>query len=63
MCVPWCLIRVSSVLGVGVVMHVLHLPDERYVVLIGAARGWGSCVWRSWEGRVQVVSVIEGVVI
>ena len=29
----------SSVLGVGVVMHVLHLPDERYVVLIGAARG------------------------
>ena len=60
MCMPWCLIRVSSVLGVGVVMHVLHLPNERYVVLIGAARGG---VWRSWEGRVQVVSVIEGVVI
>ena len=29
-----------SVLGVGVVMHVLHLPDERYVVLIGAARAY-----------------------
>ena len=28
----------SSVLDVGVVMHVLHLPDERHVVLIGAAR-------------------------
>ena len=41
MYMPWCLIRVSSVLGVGVVMHVLHLPDERYVVLIGAARGGG----------------------
>ena len=39
MCTPWCLIRVSSVLGVGVVMPVLHLPDEGYVVLIGAARG------------------------
>ena len=37
MCMLWCLIRVSSVLGVGVVMHVLHLPDERYVVLLGAA--------------------------
>ena len=54
MCMPWCLIRVSSVLGVGVVMHVLHLPDERYVVLIGAAGGG----W-SWEGRVQVVSVLR----
>ena len=54
MCMPWCLIRVSSVLGVGVVMHVLHLPD---VLLIGAARG--VCVWRSWEGRVQVVSVLR----
>ena len=42
MCVPWCLIRVSSVLGVGVVMHVLHLPDEGYVVLLGAARGCGG---------------------
>ena len=39
MCMPWCLIRVSRVLRVGVVMHVLHLPDERCVVLIGAARG------------------------
>ena len=39
MCMPWCLIRVSSVLGVGVVMLVLHLPNERYVVLLGAARG------------------------
>ena len=39
MCMSWCLIGVSSVLGVGVVMHVLHLSDERYVVLIGAARG------------------------
>ena len=39
MCMPWCLIRVSSVLGVGVVMHVLHLPNERYVVLLRAARG------------------------
>ena len=58
MCMLWCLIRVSSVLGVGVVMHVLHLPD---VVLIGAARG--VCVWRSWEGRVQVASVLRGVVI
>ena len=57
MCMPWCLIRGSSVLGVGVVMHVLHLSDERYVVLIGAARGG---VWRSWEGRVQVVSVLRG---
>ena len=43
----------SNVLGVGVVMHVLHLPD---VVLIGAARGG---VWSSWEGRVQVVSVLR----
>ena len=58
MCMPWCLIRVSSVLGMGVVMHVLHLPDERYVVLIGAARG--GCVWRSWKERVQVVSVLIG---
>ena len=31
----WYLVRVSvrsGVLGVGVVMHVLHLIDERYVV-------------------------------
>ena len=56
MCMLWCLIRVSSVLGVGVVMHVLHLPDDRCVVLIGAARGG---LWKSWEGRVQVVSVLR----
>ena len=60
MCMPWCLIRVSRVLRVGVVMHVLHLPDERCVVLIGAGRGG---VLGSWEGQVQVVSVMEGVVI
>ena len=38
----WYLVRMfvrSGVLGVGVVTLVLHLPDERYVVLIGAARG------------------------
>ena len=31
----WYLVRVSvrsGVLGVGIVMHVLHLIDERYVV-------------------------------
>ena len=41
----WYLVRVSvrsGVLGVGVVIHVLHLPDERCVVLIGAGRG--GCV-------------------
>ena len=43
----WYLVHVSvrcSVLGVGVAMHVLHLLDERYVVLVllGAARE----VWR-----------------
>ena len=43
----WYLVRVSvrsGVLGVGVVMHVLHLLDERYVVkaLLGAARGYGG---------------------
>ena len=43
----WYLVRVSvrsGVLGVGVVMHVLHLFDEMYVVqvLLGAVRG----VWR-----------------
>ena len=43
----WYIVRVSvrsGVLGVGVVIHVLHLLDERYVVpvILGAARG----VWR-----------------
>ena len=59
MYMPWCLIRVSSVLGVGVVMHVLHLPDERYVVLIGAARGGVEELGGASTG----CFIIEGVVI
>ena len=60
MCMPWCLIRVSSVLGVGVVMHVLHLPDDKCVMLIGAARG--VCVEELGEASTGCFS-IEGVVI
>ena len=50
----------SSVLRVGVVMHVLHLPDERYVVLIGDARG--GCVEELGGASTGCFS-IEGVVI
>jgi len=41
----WYLVRVSvrsGVLGVGVVMHVLHLLDERYVVLVPLLEGVGD---------------------
>ena len=59
MCMSWCLIRVSTVFGVCVVMHVLHLPDERYVALISAARG---CVEELGGASTGCFS-IEGVVI
>jgi len=61
----WYLIRMSvrsGVLGVGVVMHVLRLLDERCVVwvLLGAARG--ECVQVMGGVSTGCVS-IEGVVI
>jgi hypothetical protein len=40
-------------------MHVLHLPDERYVVLIGAARGGVEELGGASTG----CFIIEGVVI